>query len=94
MHLDILKDLDAPGWLIELLQEKTIKSKYVSSGKWDTNALEKKKFSALFAAKYINTLYLQGNKKQAKEAMSLAINQGLFKWNRMMTSLRLKLFLN
>ncbi len=94
LHLDILRDLHAPSWLTDLLQENTSKAKYVSSGKWDTSALENEKFITLFAAKFINTLYLQGNKKEAKEAMSLTIKQGLFKWNRMMTSLRMKLFLN
>ena len=49
------------------------------------------KFVALFAVKYVNTLYLKGEKKMAKQALQLAIDNGYFVWNRMQGSLRLKL---
>jgi glycosyltransferase involved in cell wall biosynthesis len=91
LYIDILSNASAPSWLFDCMQETNPSLKYISAGKWDISKLEKQKFIAAFAAKYINSLYIKGDKKNAKEAMELAVNNGFFKWNRMMTSLRLKL---
>jgi glycosyltransferase involved in cell wall biosynthesis len=91
LNIDILKNADAPVWLLDCMQETDPSPKYISAGKWDISKLENQKFIAAFAVKYINSLYIRGNKNNAKKAMRLAVNNGLFKWNRMMTSLRIKL---
>ncbi len=91
LYIDILKSANAPSWLIDLLEEKLPSQTYISSGTWELSHLELKRFFALFASEYINTLYLNGDKKIAKQAMRLTINYGYFKWTRMLGSLRLKL---
>jgi glycosyltransferase involved in cell wall biosynthesis len=91
LHIDILKSIAAPKWLLHVMQENELQTSYLTKQKWEMNFLEKEKYIAAFAVKYINTLYISGDKKNAKEAMRLAIDNGYFNWNRMMTSLRLKL---
>ncbi len=91
LNIDILENADAPSWLLNCMQETKPSTKYISAGKWDILKLEKQKFIAAFAVKYINSLYIKGDKMNAKKAMELAVNNGFFKWSRIMTSLRLKL---
>ncbi len=91
LQIDILKSLEAPIWLLDLMQKREPSLKYISAGKWNVQMLEKDKFIAAFAVQFINTLCLNGNKQAAKAAMKLAIQNGYFTWNRMMTSLRFKL---
>lgn len=93
LHLDILKTIQAPVWLLDILQVSMDERDYSTTAVWDTTYLESEKFMALFASKYINTLFLQGKKKEAKVAMKMVTKNGLFRWNRMMTSLQLKLLL-
>ena len=91
LYIDILKSSKAPNWLIALLEEKSPSQKYISSGIWELSHLEIERFVALFSLEYINTLYLRGDKSNAKYAMRLIINNGYFKLNRMLVSLWLKL---
>ena len=91
LYIDILTNAQAPIWLLDCLKETEPSAKYISAGKWEISKLEKQKFIAAFAVKYINSIYIKGDKKSAKEAMQLAITNDFFIWNRMMTSLRLKL---
>ena len=91
LYIDILTNAQAPIWLLDSMKETEPSAKYISAGKWDISKLEKQKFIAAFAVKYINSIYIKGDKKNAKEAMQLAITNGFFTWNRMMTSLRVKL---
>ena len=91
LHIDILTNAQAPIWLLDCMKETEPSAKYISAGKWEISKLEKQKFIAAFAVKYINSIYIKGDKKNAKEAMQLAITNGFFTWNRMMTSLRVKL---
>ena len=91
LHIDILTNAQAPMWLLDCMKETEPSAKYISAGKWEISKLEKQKFIAAFAVKYINSIYIKGDKKNAKEAMQLAITNGFFTWNRMMTSLRIKL---
>lgn len=91
LYIDILSYAGSPDWLLNCMQETQPSTKYVSADKWDISKLEKQKFIAAFAVKYINSLYIKGEKKNAKEAMQLAISNGFFAWNRVMTSLRIKL---
>lgn len=91
LYIDILNNIDAPIWLLDCMKEKEPSAKYISAGKWETSKLEREKFIAGFAVKYINSLYIKGDKKNAKEAMQLAITNSFFTWNRMLTSLRIKL---
>jgi glycosyltransferase involved in cell wall biosynthesis len=92
LHIDILKSIAAPLWLLNVMQENEAVTSYLTKQKWAVGFLEKEKYIAAFAVKYVNTLYLKGDKKSAKEAMRLAIDNGYYKWNRMMASLRVKLF--
>ena len=91
LYIDILTNAQAPIWLLDSMKETEPSAKYISAGKWEISKLEKQKFIAAFAVKYINSIYIKGDKKNAKEAMQLAITNGFFTWNRMMTSLRIKL---
>ena len=91
LYVNILTNAAAPIWLLVCMQETQPSTKYISAGKWDISKLEKQKFIAAFAVKYINSLYIKGERKNAKEAMELAVSNGFFVWNRMMTSLRIKL---
>ena len=91
LYIDILTNAQAPIWLLDCMKETEPSAKYISAGKWEISKLEKQKFIAAFAVKYINSIYIKGYKKNAKEAMQLAITNGFFTWNRMMTSLRIKL---
>ena len=91
LYIDILTNAQAPIWLLDCMKETEPSAKYKSAGKWEISKLEKQKFIAAFAVKYINSIYIKGDKKNAKEAMQLAITNGFFTWNRMMTSLRIKL---
>ena len=91
LYIDILTNAKAPIWLLDCMKETEPSAKYISAGKWEISKLEKQKFIAAFAVKYINSIYIKGDKKNAKEAMQLAITNGFFTWNRMMTSLRIKL---
>ncbi|MBC7389867.1 MAG: hypothetical protein H7329_11685, partial [Opitutaceae bacterium] len=91
LYIDILANAGAPLWLLDCMQETNPSQKYVPAGSWDISKLERENFIAAFAVKYINSLYIKGDKKNAKLAMQLALNNGFFTWNRMMTSLRLKL---
>ena len=92
LYVDILRNAQALTWLLDCMQETQPSAKYISAGKWEILKLEKQKFIAAFAVKYINSLYFRGDKKKAKAAMKLAITNGFFTWNRMMTGLRIKLF--
>jgi glycosyltransferase involved in cell wall biosynthesis len=89
LYADILAGANAPAWLMEQMTKEG-KGKYISAGKWNIDQLEVNKFIAAFAVRYINTLYLAGNKK----AMQLAVENGFYKWNRMLMSLRIKLMLS
>ena len=91
LYIDILTNANPPFWLLDSMKETEPSAKYISAGKWEISKLEKQKFIAAFAVKYINSIYIKGDKKNAKEAMQLAITNGFFSWNRMMTSLRIKL---
>ena len=91
LYVDILANAGAPLWLLDCMQETNPSQKYITACVWDIAKLEKEKFIAAFAVKYINSLYIKGDKKNAKLGMQLAVNNGFFTWNRMMTSLRLKL---
>ena len=91
LYIDILTNAQAPIWLLDCMKETEPSAKYISAGKWEISKLEKQKFIAAFAVKYINSIYIKGDKKNAKAAMRLAITNGFFTWNRMMTSLRIKL---
>lgn len=90
LYLDIAKKCNAPAWLVKPISEEPISSKYESSGQWDISHLNSKRFLALIAAKYVNSIYMTGSARQTKEAMKMIIDNGLFKWNRMMVSLRVK----
>lgn len=90
LYIDILNNIDAPIWLLDCMKEKEPSAKYISAGKWEISKLERERFIAAFAVKYINSLYIKGDKKNAKMAMQLAITNGFFTWNRMLTSLRIK----
>jgi len=91
LYIDIAKGADAPEWLINKMTECDHSLKYKPHGKWDLKCLDTKKFCAAFATKYINSLYINGQKIEAKQAMNMSIKNGYFKWNRMMVSLRTKL---
>jgi glycosyltransferase involved in cell wall biosynthesis len=91
LHIDILENANSQKWLIDLLKEKLPFQNYKPSGKWELSHLELERFFALLASEYINTLYLKGDKKIAKQALRLTINNGYFKWNRILGSLWLKL---
>jgi glycosyltransferase involved in cell wall biosynthesis len=92
LHVDILKSIAAPNWLLTVMQENEVQtSSYISKQVWEVACLEREIYIAAFAAKYINTLYINGDKRNAKKAMQLIIDNGYFKWNRLMISLRLKL---
>ena len=91
LYIDILTNAQAPIWLLDCMKETEPSAKYISADKWEISKLEKQKFIAAFAVKYINSLYIKSDKKNAKAAMQLAITNGFFTWNRMMTSLRIKL---
>lgn len=94
IYIELAKQLDAPDWLLSKMKETVHSDAYQSLISWDTTFLEKEKFLAAFAAKYINSFYLKGEKKIAKKAMAMAVSNGYFKWNRMMLSLRAKLFIS
>ena len=91
LHIDIALAAGAPNWLIEKLQTTAYAENYIAKEAWDIKKLEQQRLLALLAAKFINSLYLAGEKKQAKEAMQMTIDNNVFKWNRMNSSLRLKL---
>lgn len=91
IYMDMASAAGAPGWLLEKMKEQTHSQVYRSRGEWDLKYLDKEKFLAAFAVKYINGLYLSGRRKEAKEAMRMTIDNGYFKWNRMLGSLRVKL---
>lgn len=91
IYLDIAAQAGAPEWLMEKMSGVERSEKYVSRGVWDLKYLDKEKFLAAFAVKYINGLYLSGRKKEAKQAMKMAVENGYFRWNRMLASLRVKL---
>lgn len=91
VFIDIADNLCAPDWLIEKMKATSFSEKYKSNGNWDLQQLNKEYYIASFASKYINSFYLAGKKDIAKQAMKIAIQNGYFKWNRMMVSLRLKL---
>ncbi len=89
LYYDILKNCKVPDWLLEKMQKEN--KKYKSRGAWDLQALEQEKFVASFASTFVNCLYTEGNRAAAKDAMERTIEEGFFRWTRMMTSLRLKL---
>lgn len=91
VYLDIAKNVNAPEWLLQCMMQRDYSTEYISVGKWNCDCLEQKRFIAYFASKYIHTLYLKGHKKLAKKALQLTIENDYFKWNRMLTSLRIKL---
>ncbi len=91
LYIDILINAQAPLWLLDCMKETEPSAKYKPAGKWEISKLEKQKFIAVFAVKYINSIYIKGDKKNAKAAMQLAITNGFFTWNRIMTTLRIKL---
>jgi glycosyltransferase involved in cell wall biosynthesis len=93
VYLDIAQQSKAPEWLVDKMKLVTNSDKYISAGTWDMCFLEKERFFAAFATKYINTFYLAGEKAMAKEALKMIIKYGYFKWNRMMVSLYLKFLL-
>jgi len=91
LYIDILKSANAPRWLTIFLEEKIPFQIPIIFKKWELFQLEQEKFIALFAVKFINTLYLRGDIEIAKQTMRFIIDNGCFKWNRMLGSLRLKL---
>ena len=91
LYIEILTNAQAPIWLLDCMKETEPSAKYISVGKWEISKLVNQKFIAAFAVKYINNIYIKGDKKNAKTAMKLAITNGFFTWNRTMTSLRIKL---
>lgn len=93
IYPDMAQAAGAPDWLLRKMKEKDWSEAYQSRGPWDLQYLDKEKFLAAFAVKYINSLYLSGNKKEARAAMQMTIANGYFRWNRMLTSLRVKLAL-
>lgn len=92
LYLDMLMMVNAPSWLQLLLNDKHPSINYISKGIWDLTKLDRDEFIATFAVQYINTLYLNGDIKNAKQALHIAITNNKFIWNRILTSLRLKLF--
>ncbi len=93
LYIDIAKQANAPAWLIEGMEEHLQSCAYKSKGNWDLTHLESEAFFASFAQSQINRLYSSHQIAAAKQAMQWAIDYGYFKWNRMMTSLRLKLLM-
>jgi len=91
IYLDLATQCKGPEWLLEQMKQKAYSSSYISTGNWDMGKLETERFLAAFASRFVNNLYCSGRKKWAAIAMKMAICNGYFKWNRMMTSLRLKL---
>lgn len=93
IYISLAEASGAPVWLIEKMKESSHSKDYKTVGTWDLTSLDKNKYIAYFATRYINSLYTQGRKELAKEAMKLCLKNGLFTWNRMMISLRTKLAL-
>lgn len=91
IYYDVAVACHAPEWLLQKMQENKKTIPVIKFQKWNIPFLEKEKFTAAIAARYINSLYLSGQKNHAKEAMKMVVKNGHFKWNRMMVSLRLKL---
>ena len=91
LYIDIAENAEAPKWLIDEMEKVNYSDKYIPTKKWNLKCLNKEKFIAAFASKYINTLYLRGEKSLAKQALQMVIKNGYYKWNRIMISLRLKL---
>lgn len=93
IYINMARNANAPDWLIDKMMENDFAHTYRQLGEWDLKNLDKKGFLASFAVRYINNLYLNGKKQEAREAMKMTIDNGYFKWNRMLTSLRIKLAL-
>ncbi len=93
LYNDIAKAAGAPVWLLDGMREHLKPASYVRNGEWDIRYLESERFFASFAHKLINTLFEKKQISAAKQAMQWSVRHGYFTWNRMMTSLRLKLML-
>lgn len=91
IYMHLAKVAGAPEWLLWQLNKTDSCIGYVPDNHWDISHLETERYTALLAYKYINTLYLQGYITEAKEALSLIISNNLFQFNRILTSLYLKL---
>jgi glycosyltransferase involved in cell wall biosynthesis len=91
LYIDIAQRAGAADWLLEKMAAKPISNTYHSADNWSIKHLDTEKFKAYFAAKYLHSLYISGHKKASKQALRLCIDNGYFKWNRLMISLRLKL---
>lgn len=91
VYIHIAKSVGTPDWLLQKMEYTPHIPYYISNVEWKFPFLEKEKFEAAFAAKFINSLYLEGQKQQARQAMQMVVRNGYFKWNRMMVSLRTKL---
>lgn len=91
IFIDIAKFAGAPDWLLKQMCTRSHSQVYRTAGPWNLRNLDVEKYTAYFAAIYLNTLYLTGQKPEAKEALKLIVENNYFKWNRTFMSLRLKL---
>jgi len=91
IYASMLNQMNAPLWLRAIIEEEFQNVKYQPVKEWKFQYLELSRFVAHFAHRYINTLYIKGHIKEAKEAMRLIIDNGYFRNNRILLSLRLKL---
>ncbi|MBB1284667.1 glycosyltransferase [Flavisolibacter sp. BT320] len=91
LYIDIARSAGAFEWLIEKMCTEAHAETYTSKKPWNLQELDTEKYKAQFAANYLHTLYLEGRKKEAKEALKLIVNNDCFVWNRIFTSLRVKL---
>ena len=91
IYFQILKEIGSAEWLLELQSKEIMSHEYNSSKPWELHYLERSKFLAFFARKFITTLYNSGSIKAAKEAMRLIKENGYFCWSRMHLSLAVKL---
>lgn len=87
----MLRQLATPSWLTTGFEKENPASGYNVIKQWNFECLEKDRFFAFFANKLINSLYISGHINEAKEAMRLILDNGYFRYNRMLLSLRLKL---
>jgi glycosyltransferase involved in cell wall biosynthesis len=91
LYFYIAKAINTPDYLLRKIENEP-KTIYEPNFDWDFKCLNPERFVGFYAAKYVNTLYIEGQHKFAKKALQLAIKQGYFKWNRPMLSLYIKLF--
>ncbi len=91
VYIDMAKSAGAQDWLIGCMMKHHKPTAYTSRGRWHFSPSDAERLLAGFAAKYINTLYLEGNRPAAKQALQLARKHKLLKPNRTNLSLSLKL---